>query len=67
LIDEISVLIYPAIDGLSGVPSIFEFAGRPDEKPADGQALRHVGTETLDGGMVWLRYRVEDSNGSSRS
>jgi 5-amino-6-(5-phosphoribosylamino)uracil reductase len=59
LIDEISVLVYPAIDGLAGVPSIFEYVGRPDEQPAEGQSLRHLGTETLEGGAVWLHYRVE--------
>ena len=59
LIDEISVLIYPGIDGLAGVPSIFEYVGQPDEKPAEGQSLRHLSTETLEGGTVWIRYAVE--------
>jgi 5-amino-6-(5-phosphoribosylamino)uracil reductase len=61
LIDEISLLLYPGIDGLAGVPSIFEYAGTPDEKPALGQSLRHIGTEDLSGGTVWLRFRVERS------
>jgi riboflavin biosynthesis pyrimidine reductase len=60
LIDEISVLMYPGIDGLAGVPSIFEYSGLPDEQPASGQSLRHLATETLEGGMVWLHYRVEE-------
>ncbi len=60
LIDEISLLVYPGIDGLAGVPSIFDFAGGADEKPGAGQSLRHLATETLEGGMVWLHYRVED-------
>jgi 5-amino-6-(5-phosphoribosylamino)uracil reductase len=34
LIDEISVLIYPGIDGLAGVPSIFEYSGE------DGRSRR---------------------------
>ena len=59
LIDEISLLIYPGIDGLAGVSTIFEYIGSEDEQPAAGQSLRHVTTETLNGGMVWLRYRVE--------
>ncbi|URD39559.1 RibD family protein [Methylobacterium tardum] len=57
--DEISVLIHPAVDGLAGVQSIFEYPGEPDERPGAGQALRHMSTETLEGGMVWLRYQVE--------
>jgi len=59
LIDEISLLVYPGIDGLAGVPSIFEFLGAADDRPAAGKALRHFGAETLEGGVVWLRYKVE--------
>ena len=59
LIDEISLLVYPGIDGLSGMPTIFEYAGGEDEQPAGDQTVRHIATETLEGGMVWLHYRVE--------
>src|SRR5271157_203817 len=59
LIDEISLLVYPGIDGLAGVPSMFEYQGRADDKPAAGQSLLHIAAETLEGGMVWLRYAVE--------
>jgi riboflavin biosynthesis pyrimidine reductase len=59
LIDEISLLVYPGIDSLSGMPTIFEYAGAQDEQPAAGQSLRHMATETLEGGTVWLRYGVE--------
>jgi len=61
LIDEISLLIYPGIDGLASVPSIFEYHGGPDELPAAGKALRHLATETLGNGTVWLRYEVVDA------
>ncbi|MBB4200474.1 5-amino-6-(5-phosphoribosylamino)uracil reductase [Rhodoblastus sphagnicola] len=61
LIDEISLLIYPGIDGLAGVSSIFEYVGTGDERPAAGRSLRHMATETLEGGMVWLRYCMEES------
>ena len=58
LIDEISLIIYPGIDGLAGVPAIFDYAGLGDERPAAGQFLRHLSTEGLDEGLVWLRYEV---------
>jgi riboflavin biosynthesis pyrimidine reductase len=64
LIDEISVLIYPGIDGLAGAPSTFEYSGQTDDRPAAGRSLRHIATETLDGGLVWLHYRVEESPSS---
>lgn len=59
LIDEISVLIYPGIDGLSGVPNIFDHHGEADSRPAAGQTLRLLSTEVLEGGFVWIHYRVE--------
>jgi 5-amino-6-(5-phosphoribosylamino)uracil reductase len=61
LIDEISLLVFPGIDGLAGTPTIFDYVGGKDEKPAAGRSLRHTCTDTLDGGTVWLRYRVEQA------
>lgn len=57
LIDELSLVIYPGIDGLTTSPSIFEYLGASDEHPADGQALELKSTDTLEHGVVWLRYR----------
>lgn len=61
LIDEVSLLIYPGIDGLAGIPSIFEYAGINGEQPADGLVLRHLSTETLEAGFIWLRYSVQQA------
>ena len=58
LIDEISIIVYPGIDGLAGISSIFEYAGDPGELPAAGRSLRLIAAETLEGGAVWLRYGV---------
>ena len=52
------------INGLAGVPSIFEYSSQTDDRPAAGRSLRHLTTETLDGGLVWLHYRVEESPSS---
>jgi len=62
LIDEFSTLIYPAVDGLAGVQSIVDYHGAEGERPGTGQALRLIGCETLEGGMVWLRHVVEDAS-----
>lgn len=59
LIDELSLLVYPGIDGLAGISSIFEYMGGVDERPAAGLALRLLSSEVLDGGIVWLRYQFE--------
>ena len=57
LIDEISLLVYPGIDGLAGVPSIFEFIGRLDQQPAAGQSLRHIGNTERRHGVASLPSR----------
>lgn len=62
LIDEFSLIIYPGIDGLAGMPSIVDYVGMTDELPAAGKSLRHVSTDTLEGGMVWIRYRFETNS-----
>ena len=60
LIDEISVAICPAIDGATGAPSIFD--SRDDEAgaPAPIRSMTLASTEVLEGGAVWLRYRLQN-------
>lgn len=57
LIDELSLVIYPGIDGLTTSPSIFEYLGKSDEKPAEGQLLELLSMEQRPYGIVWLRYK----------
>lgn len=65
LIDEFSTLINPAVDGVAGSPCIIDYRGPEGERPGTGQALRLIGCETLDGGMVWLRHTVEEAPGAA--
>lgn len=57
LIDELNLLIYPGIDGLSGIPSIFEYKGTENELPALGQSLEFKSAEALDYGVVRVQYQ----------
>ena len=61
LIDEFSTLIFPAVDGMAGRETIVDYEGANGERPGAGQSLRLIGCETLEGGMVWLRHRVEEA------
>lgn len=54
LIDEISVILCPAIDGAAGAPGVFDGEGGP----APLSALSLIASEPLDGGALWLRYEV---------
>ena len=56
LVDELSLVVYPGIDGLSGVPSIFEYIGGTTDRPAGGQSLQLLSAEQREHGVMWLRY-----------
>jgi len=56
LIDELSLVIYPGIDGAASTPSIFEYIGN-DPLPAQGQSLELLSAETVQDGVIWLRYK----------
>ena len=62
LIDELSLVVYPGIDGSASSPSIFEYVGKAPQ-PAQGQSLELLSAETVQDGVVWLRYKFhkEDS------
>jgi riboflavin biosynthesis pyrimidine reductase len=55
LVDEVVVLIWPSINGITGERAIFE-AG--EEGLANALSLEPTGCEARAGGVVWLRYRV---------
>lgn len=57
LADELSLVVYPGIDGLSGVPSIFEYVGGATDCPAAGQSLQLLSAEQREHGVMWLRYK----------
>jgi riboflavin biosynthesis pyrimidine reductase len=60
LVDEISLVICPAVDGAKGAPSVFDSpeADAGQRAPVTDMALES--SKVLDGGAVWLRYRVQN-------
>jgi riboflavin biosynthesis pyrimidine reductase len=56
LVDEISQVVVPVVDGGRNVATIFDIPGDPPRKAA--AALRLKSRRTLPGGAQWLRYRV---------
>jgi riboflavin biosynthesis pyrimidine reductase len=60
LIDEISVAIVPAVDGSRGAPSVFDSTEREAELRAPLEQMSLESCEVLEGGAVWLRYRLRN-------
>lgn len=57
LLHELSLVVYPGIDGNTTSPSIFEYLGHSGERPAANQSLQLISAETLEHGVVSLRYK----------
>lgn len=55
LLDEVSVMVGPGIDGRKGMTAVFDGIERPDAAPV---RLRLESVERVGDGTVWLRYKV---------
>lgn len=58
MIDELSYVVYPGIDGTANSVSIFNYRGDNDQSPMQGQTLQLFDVQQKDMGIVWLRYKV---------
>ena len=58
LIDEVSILLVPGIDGRSGIASVFDGV---DPAESTAVALKLKSVEQRTGGILWLRYEVPRS------
>ncbi len=59
LIDEISVVIFPAVDGVKGSASVFDSGEDETGTAATLRSMTLASSEVLECGGVWLRYRVQ--------
>lgn len=58
LVDEVSLLLCPFVDGAPGAPSLFDAASGGEGLRAPVQRIELMSSEVLDSGVVWLRYRI---------
>jgi riboflavin biosynthesis pyrimidine reductase len=55
LVDELSLIIAPSVEGVPGGPAVFDIHGELSAVNTMGMALESC--QALEGGFVWLRYR----------
>lgn len=55
LVDELSLVIAPSVEGVPGGPAVFDVHGDSGALSQMDMALESC--QVLDGGFVWLRYR----------
>jgi len=58
VIDELSLLVVPAVDGVQGTQAVFDIKGEEADSLGSRCKLELQSSDTLAGGIVWLRYRV---------
>jgi riboflavin biosynthesis pyrimidine reductase len=58
LIDEMSLAVCPAVDGARGGPHVFDSNDDETDARAPLSAMTLASCEVLEGGAVWLRYRL---------
>ena len=57
LVDELSLIIYPGLDGNSAHPSVIEVRTE-DPMPLKDNRLELKDCQTVGSGYVWIRYKV---------
>ena len=60
LVDEVSLILCPAIDGAKGAPFAFDSSEADSDRRAPLTAMILESHEVLEGGAIWLRYRVQN-------
>ncbi|HZB94093.1 MAG TPA: dihydrofolate reductase family protein [Stellaceae bacterium] len=60
LVDEISLVICPAVDGAKGAPSVFDSGDDEAGARAPLRRMTLARSDVLEGGAVWLRYELEN-------
>jgi riboflavin biosynthesis pyrimidine reductase len=61
LIDELNLIICSAVDGAKGAPSVFDSIEAEADRRAPVTAMTLQSSEALEGGVVLLRYRIENA------
>jgi len=61
LIDELHLVLCPAVDGAQGAPSVFDSVAREADERAPIEAMTLEGSQPLGGGALWLRYRIQNA------
>jgi riboflavin biosynthesis pyrimidine reductase len=61
LVDEISLIVWPAVDGAAGAPCVFDSTPAEADRSSPVRAMQLISSETKDGGAIWLRYRLKNN------
>jgi riboflavin biosynthesis pyrimidine reductase len=61
LVDELNLILCPAVDGAKGAPSVFDSSDAEADQRAPVTAMTLESSRALDGGAILLRYRIQNA------
>jgi riboflavin biosynthesis pyrimidine reductase len=61
LIDELSLILCPTVDGAKGAPSVFDSTEAEAGRRAPVEAMSLESSHPLGDGAMWLRYRLQNA------
>jgi riboflavin biosynthesis pyrimidine reductase len=60
LVDELNLILCPAVDGAKGAPSVFDSTEAEADRRAPVTAMTLESSRALEGGAMLLRYRIKN-------
>jgi len=60
LVDELNLILCPAVDGAKGAPAVFDSTEAESDQRAPVAAMMLTDFKALDGGAMLLRYRIQN-------
>jgi riboflavin biosynthesis pyrimidine reductase len=61
LVDELSLILCPGVDGAKGAPSVFDSTEAETDRRAPVTAMTLKSSQALQGGALWLRYLIRNA------
>jgi riboflavin biosynthesis pyrimidine reductase len=65
LVDELNLILCPAIDGAKGAPSVFDSTDADVDQRAPVTAMTLESSRPLEGGAMLLRYQIQNTESSN--
>jgi riboflavin biosynthesis pyrimidine reductase len=62
LVDELNLILCPAVDGAKGAPSVFDSPEAETDQRAPVTAMTLESNRVLEGGAMLLRYRIKNAD-----
>jgi hypothetical protein len=62
LVDELNLILCPAVDGAKGAPSVFDSTDAEADRRARVTTMTLESSHALEGGAMLLRYRIQNAD-----